>query len=142
HHPAGLSLEQPHPCGPLERRDLPAHRRLGVPQLGRRGRERAEPADLQVGAPGSEGHDSSMRLPHGWHARLSLVAECRTTEARRMTTSNPTVAVLGLGRMGTAITQRLTDRGWTVTGWTRSGGSDPGPVVRDADVVLLALFDG
>lgn len=59
-----------------------------------------------------------------------------------MTTSNPTVAVLGLGRMGTAITQRLTDRGWTVTGWTRSGGSDPGPVVRDADVVLLALFDG
>ncbi len=59
-----------------------------------------------------------------------------------MTTPTPTVAVLGLGRMGTAMTTRLRDQGWAVTGWTRSDGTDPGPVVRAADVVLLALFDG
>ena len=59
-----------------------------------------------------------------------------------MTTHTSTVAVLGLGRMGTAMTHRLTEQGWTVTGWTRSGSTDPGPVVRDADLVLLALFDG
>jgi len=59
-----------------------------------------------------------------------------------MTTSSPTVAVLGLGRMGAAMARRLTEQGWAVTGWTRSSGAAPGPVVRDADVVVLALFDG
>ena len=52
------------------------------------------------------------------------------------------VAVLGLGRMGTAIAQRLTDQDWTVTGWTRSGGTEPSAVVRQPTVVVLALFDG
>ena len=57
-------------------------------------------------------------------------------------TPSPSVALLGLGRMGAAMARRLTDRGWAVTGWTRSGGTDVAPVVRDADLVLLALFDG
>ena len=68
-----------------------------------------------------------------------------TSQPRRlggMTTPTPTVAVLGLGRMGTAMTTRLRDRGWTVNGWTRSSGTEVGPVVSDADIVLLALFDG
>lgn len=59
------------------------------------------------------------------------------------------VAVLGLGRMGTAIAERLGEQGWTVTGWTRSGRSAPGPTapdplpaVRGATLVVLALFDG
>lgn len=59
-----------------------------------------------------------------------------------MTTPTSTVAVLGLGRMGTAMSTRLRDQGWTVTGWTRSDGADLGPIVRGADLVLLALFDG
>jgi len=58
-----------------------------------------------------------------------------------MTTSS-TVAVLGLGRMGAAIAQRLTDQDWTVTGWTRSGGAEPSAAVRQQAVVVLAMFDG
>jgi 3-hydroxyisobutyrate dehydrogenase-like beta-hydroxyacid dehydrogenase len=59
-----------------------------------------------------------------------------------MTTPTSTVAVLGLGRMGTAMTRRLTEQRWPVATWTRSGTTDLGPVVRGADLVLLALFDG
>ncbi|MFG3018537.1 nuclear transport factor 2 family protein [Streptomyces sp. NPDC048254] len=62
------------------------------------------------------------------------------------------IAVLGLGRMGTAIATRLADCDcdWDVIGWTRSGRA-AGSVktidrardaVAEADVVLLALFDG
>ncbi|TGB16035.1 nuclear transport factor 2 family protein [Streptomyces sp. MZ04] len=61
-----------------------------------------------------------------------------------------TVAVLGLGRMGYALAARLADQGWDVVGWTRSGRSstafrttaDPNEAVAQADLVLLALFDG
>ncbi|MFJ4687470.1 nuclear transport factor 2 family protein [Streptomyces sp. NPDC088789] len=79
-----------------------------------------------------------------------------------------TVAVLGLGRMGSALAARLAGvAGPEVIGWTRSGragtgrartrrtrtglartggafavADDPGTAVADADVVVLALFDG
>ncbi|TDC27573.1 6-phosphogluconate dehydrogenase [Streptomyces sp. 8K308] len=64
-----------------------------------------------------------------------------------------TIAVLGLGRMGTAIATRLADhdRASEVVGWTRSGRGaagavrttgDPNDAVAKADIVLLALFDG
>ncbi|MDG4825024.1 nuclear transport factor 2 family protein [Asanoa sp. WMMD1127] len=61
-----------------------------------------------------------------------------------------TIAVLGLGRMGTAIATRLAAYDWKVLGWTRSGRTagavetmgDPNDAVASADVVLLALFDG
>lgn len=64
--------------------------------------------------------------------------------------SSHAIAVLGLGRMGGAMAARLRDEGWAVTGWTRSGRPvdgiktfhDPGEAVANADVVLLALFDG
>ena len=59
-----------------------------------------------------------------------------------MTTSTPAVAVLGLGRMGAAIADRLDEQGWTVTGWTRSGGTEPSDAVQGQPVVVLALFDG
>jgi 3-hydroxyisobutyrate dehydrogenase-like beta-hydroxyacid dehydrogenase len=65
-----------------------------------------------------------------------------TSSASASSSLSPTVAVLGLGRMGTAMTDRLTEQGWAVTGWTRSSGADPADVVPDADVVVLALFDG
>ncbi|MGW1952590.1 nuclear transport factor 2 family protein [Streptomyces sp. NPDC001920] len=60
------------------------------------------------------------------------------------------IAVLGLGRMGAAIAQRLSDRAWDVVGWTRSGHTtaavettgDPREAVAKADTVILALFDG
>ena len=62
----------------------------------------------------------------------------------------PHVAVLGLGRMGTAIAARLAGQGHSVVGWTRSGRTppgittahDPGSAVAGAAVVLLCLFDG
>ncbi|WP_420031476.1 nuclear transport factor 2 family protein [Streptomyces sp. cg28] len=61
-----------------------------------------------------------------------------------------TIAVLGLGRMGSAIATRLAAQDWDVVGWTRSGRisgtvkttSDPNEAVAQADLVLLALFDG
>jgi 3-hydroxyisobutyrate dehydrogenase-like beta-hydroxyacid dehydrogenase len=60
-----------------------------------------------------------------------------------------TIAVLGLGRMGTAIATRL-DHHRAVVGWTRSSRaagtldttSDANDAVAKADIVLLALFDG
>ncbi|MFI7383806.1 nuclear transport factor 2 family protein [Streptomyces sp. NPDC049813] len=61
-----------------------------------------------------------------------------------------TIAVLGLGRMGTAVATRLADQDWDVVGWTRSGrpadgvatADDPNDAVAKAGIVLLALFDG
>lgn len=69
-------------------------------------------------------------------------------------TSQHTIAVLGLGRMGEAVATRLTAQGMHVVGWTRSGRGagrasgafdttgDPNEAVAKADLVLLALFDG
>jgi 3-hydroxyisobutyrate dehydrogenase-like beta-hydroxyacid dehydrogenase len=67
-----------------------------------------------------------------------------------MTISTSKVAVLGLGRMGGAIAQRLVEQGWVVSGWSRSGRAptglfsvaEPSAAVRDSGVVVLALFDG
>ncbi|MGW9213073.1 nuclear transport factor 2 family protein [Embleya sp. NPDC055664] len=69
-----------------------------------------------------------------------------------MTTAPRTIAVLGLGRMGTAVATRLAEHAHEVIGWTRSGPpstgglfdttDDPTTAVAKADVVLLALFDG
>lgn len=64
-------------------------------------------------------------------------------------TAPHTIAVLGLGRMGTAIATRLADH-WDVVGRTRSGRTsgvvettgDPNDAVAKADIALLALFDG
>nr|WP_203962705.1 nuclear transport factor 2 family protein [Actinocatenispora thailandica] len=63
--------------------------------------------------------------------------------------SAQTVSVLGLGRMGTAISRRLADLGRPVTGWSRSGvelagvraAGSPASAVAGADLVLLALYD-
>jgi hypothetical protein len=57
-------------------------------------------------------------------------------------TPSRTIAVLGLGRMGTAMASRLASLGWEVTGWTRSGRiadsvqmvCDPSDAVAKADV--------
>ncbi|MGW1987866.1 nuclear transport factor 2 family protein [Streptomyces collinus] len=65
-------------------------------------------------------------------------------------TAPHTIAVLGLGRMGEAIAARLVSQGWDVIGWTRSGRTsgavrvtlDPNEAVSQADLVVLALFDG
>jgi 3-hydroxyisobutyrate dehydrogenase-like beta-hydroxyacid dehydrogenase len=51
------------------------------------------------------------------------------------------VAVLGLGRMGTAMTERLRPH-HDVRTWTRSGGGSPVDAVVGAEVVLLCLYDG
>ncbi len=59
------------------------------------------------------------------------------------------VALIGLGRMGRAMAERLAREGVPVIGWTRSGAlSDAFPVaatleaaVAGADVVILSLFD-
>ncbi|WP_418062644.1 nuclear transport factor 2 family protein [Pimelobacter simplex] len=55
------------------------------------------------------------------------------------------VTLLGLGRMGRALAARLTDRGHTVSSWSRSGGgtaATPAEAVAGAEVVLLCLYDG
>ncbi|WP_459754737.1 nuclear transport factor 2 family protein [Streptomyces sennicomposti] len=79
--------------------------------------------------------------------RLSQSSRCTTVTL--MTTPH-TIAVLGLGRMGSAIATRLAAQDWDVVGWTRSGRTpgtikttaDPNEAVAQADLVLLALFDG
>ena len=67
--------------------------------------------------------------------RLSHV--CARARLVRMTS----VAVLGLGRMGSAIAARLADD-HDVRTWTRSGGGSPTIAVEGAHVVLLCLYDG
>lgn len=65
-------------------------------------------------------------------------------------TAQQKIAVLGLGRMGSAIATRLADQNRDVVGWTRSGRTvgaidkvgDPNEAVEKATVVLLSLFDG
>ena len=61
-----------------------------------------------------------------------------------------TVAVLGLGELGTAVARRLADHGYGVRGWSRTAKTLDGvttfagpdglqPCVRDADVVIALL---
>lgn len=54
------------------------------------------------------------------------------------------VVVLGLGRMGRAMTERYAGSGWAVRTWSRSGGgtapSAPA-AVQGASPIVLALFD-
>lgn len=61
------------------------------------------------------------------------------------------IAVCGLGRMGTAMAERLLAAGHDVATWNRSPGrsvagaavaTTPAEAARGADVVLLALLDG
>jgi len=60
------------------------------------------------------------------------------------------VTVLGLGRIGSSMAQRLAASGWHVTTWSRSGrglaGLDAAAQVDDAvaasNLVILSLFDG
>jgi 3-hydroxyisobutyrate dehydrogenase-like beta-hydroxyacid dehydrogenase len=60
------------------------------------------------------------------------------------------VAILGTGRMGSAMARRLVEVGWRVTTWSRSGravdGATATATARDAvaaaPLVLLSLFDG
>jgi 3-hydroxyisobutyrate dehydrogenase len=51
------------------------------------------------------------------------------------------VTVLGLGRMGSAMAERLASA-HDVRTWTRSDGGSPADAVADAAVVLLCLYDG
>lgn len=66
----------------------------------------------------------------------------------------PRLGVIGLGRMGRAMTTRLVGEGFEVAGWTRSGIADDGArelrltacpdipsAARAADVILLSLSD-
>lgn len=76
-----------------------------------------------------------------------------------MTSSNsptsPTVAVLGLGLMGTPMARRLCEAGWTVRVWNRTAAkaealrplgavvcATPAEAVAPADLVLTMLQDG
>ncbi len=59
------------------------------------------------------------------------------------------VAILGLGRMGSAMAEKLARDGCAVTGWTRSGGASEhfrvaatlGEAVAASDVLILSLLD-
>ena len=59
------------------------------------------------------------------------------------------IGIIGLGRMGSAMAQRMTSEGKTVSGWTRSGRTvagvktvpDLGALVNDSDILILSLLD-
>ncbi|WP_159087028.1 NAD(P)-dependent oxidoreductase [Loktanella sp. Alg231-35] len=61
----------------------------------------------------------------------------------------PDIGVIGLGRMGTAIAQRLQSQGKPVTSWTRSGRAAEGvritldlaSAVAQSDILILSLYD-
>jgi len=74
---------------------------------------------------------------------MVAMPDLRLSHVRRRATlvRMTSVAVLGLGRMGSAMAARLADL-HDVRTWTRSGGGSPAASVRGADVVLLCLYDG
>lgn len=59
------------------------------------------------------------------------------------------IGIIGLGRMGSAIAQRMAAEGLAVLGWTRSGrliegveaASDLETLVKQSDTLILSLFD-
>ena len=59
------------------------------------------------------------------------------------------IGIIGLGRMGSAIAQRMTAEGCAVQGWTRSGGRIEGvksvedlkTLVASSDTLISSLFD-
>ncbi len=59
------------------------------------------------------------------------------------------IGIIGLGRMGSAIAQRMTAEGCAVQGWTRSGGKVEGvksvedleTLVASSDTLISSLFD-
>ncbi|WP_316015657.1 NAD(P)-dependent oxidoreductase [Roseobacter sp. HKCCA0434] len=60
----------------------------------------------------------------------------------------PHLAILGLGRMGTAMARRFSAQGHALTGWTRSGRSPDGiatatfeDAVARADTIVTSLYD-
>ena len=56
-------------------------------------------------------------------------------------THAPTIAVLGLGVMGTVFVRRAREAGLLVTAWDRAQGAAAGDAVRDADLVVTVLYD-
>ena len=68
--------------------------------------------------------------------------DLRLLHARQSTTleSMTSVAVLGLGRMGSAMATRLADD-HDVRTWSRSRGGSPADAVAQVEVVLLCLYD-
>lgn len=77
------------------------------------------------------------------------MAHMTTTPAPPSNSDSMRIAVLGTGRMGTAMATRLAARGHDVVTWTRSGrtvgvlpaAASAAHAVSNADVVLLCLFD-
>ncbi|MCF6327620.1 MAG: NAD(P)-dependent oxidoreductase [Devosiaceae bacterium] len=59
------------------------------------------------------------------------------------------IGIIGLGRMGSAIAQRMTAEGLAILGWTRSGRTVEGvksvrdleTLVKDSDTLILSLFN-
>ena len=74
---------------------------------------------------------------------MATMPDLRLSHVRRRATlvRMTSVAVLGLGRMGSAMAARLADD-HDVRTWTRSGGGSPTVAVEGAEVVLLCLYDG
>lgn len=85
-----------------------------------------------------------------------LVTPCKTRDNAPMNTSTlPTLAVLGIGRMGLPMASRLCQAGFTVHVWNRTSAKaqplvslgahihpQAGDAVRDADIVISLLENG
>lgn len=69
------------------------------------------------------------------YLRLSHVYDARIVDV--MTS----ICILGGGRMGSAIADRLRAN-HSLSTWTRSAGGSPADAVRGAEIVLLCLYDG
>jgi glyoxylate/hydroxypyruvate reductase A len=95
-------------------------------------------------------HLAVLRAHRGFDAFERAQGEGRWLFATPKLPGEVTVAVLGLGELGTAVARRLVAHGYRVAGWSRGprtlegvtthhGGGGLAPAVGDADVVVALL---
>jgi glyoxylate/hydroxypyruvate reductase A len=95
-------------------------------------------------------HLAVLRAHRGFDRFAAHQAEARWRPETPKLAGEVTVAVLGLGELGTAVARRLADHGYGVRGWSRTAKTLDGvttfagpeglaPCVRDADVVIALL---
>ncbi len=81
-----------------------------------------------------------LALHRGYFRYARLQREARWAPHGQRRADEFTVAVLGLGQLGTAVAQRLAQQGYRVVGWSARARALAGCQVREGEAALPSLF--